>query len=281
VTRPGGRVWFITGSSSGLGRAVAGAALAAGDRVAATARDPDRLLDLGNGHPGRMLPLRVDVTRSAEIDAAVADTTRLFGRIDVIVNNAGYGLLGALDAVSEEELRAQLETNFFAAVAVTRAAVPVVRRQGWGHFLFVSSLAGQVASPGGGAYAASKFALEGYAEALHEELAPMGIAVTIIEPGPFRTDWSGRSLRLAAKPGWALRTAEIEARIRAAHGHQAGDPDRAAMAILSAMDMKPPPLRLPLGVEAYDRIRDNLHRKLAELDRLKPLVVSTDRFADE
>jgi NAD(P)-dependent dehydrogenase (short-subunit alcohol dehydrogenase family) len=271
-----GRVWFVTGSSSGLGRALVQAALDAGERVAATARKPERLRHLDPDSSGRLLPLQLDVTHPAEVSTAIAQAVREFGQIDVVVNNAGFGMLGALDAVSDEELREQMETNFFAAVSVTRAALPILRDQRSGHFFFMSSVAGQIASAGAGAYAASKFALEGFAEALHEETMSAGIAVTIVEPGPFRTEWSGNSLRMANHFGQDLPTREIEARIRQEHGRQAGDPARAAAAILSAADMTPPPLRLPLGGEAYARLQKNLDDKLAELERLKSLILSTD-----
>lgn len=158
MARREGRVWFVTGSSSGLGRALVRAALDAGERVAATARKPERLRDLETDSPGRLWPLQLDVTHPAEVFAAIGQTVREFGDIDVVVNNAGYGMLGALDAVSDAELREQMETNFFAAVSVTRAALPILRKQRSGHFSFMSSVAGQIASAGAGAYAASKFA---------------------------------------------------------------------------------------------------------------------------
>jgi NAD(P)-dependent dehydrogenase (short-subunit alcohol dehydrogenase family) len=187
------KTWFITGASRGFGRIWAEAALARGDRVAATARDNKALQDLTEAYGDQVLPLTLDVTDRSAVFDAVYRAARTFGQLDVVVNNAGYGLFGMIEEATEEQARAQLETNFFGALWVTQAALPVMRAQGTGHILQVSSIGGVGAFPTLGLYNASKWALEGLSEALSAELAPLGPKVTIVEPGPFGTDWSGDS----------------------------------------------------------------------------------------
>ncbi|GHE99790.1 short-chain dehydrogenase/reductase [Amycolatopsis deserti] len=264
---------MITGASSGFGRVLAEAAVAAGDRVVATARDAGSIAGLG-------FPLPLDVTDRNSVDAAVAAAIAEFGRIDVLVNNAGHGLVGALEELSEEQFRSVLETNLFGAAAVTRAVLPHMRERRSGHIVQISSVGGVVGNPGHAAYATSKFALEGMSEALAGEVAPLGIRVTIVEPGPFRTDFAGRSMvysqpieDYAGTPAGALR-----ARFAAQDGKQPNDPARAAAAIIRAVRDGDAPLRLPLGPEAVARIRDKLTAQLADLERWEAISVDT-RFA--
>src|SRR5580704_13523145 len=198
------KVWFITGTSKGFGRIWAQAALERGDQVVATARDRDTLTPLAEAHGDAVLTLALDVTDKAGVDAAIAAGRERFGRLDVVVNNAGYGLFGAIEEVSEEQARAQIETNLFGALWVTKAALPILREQGSGHIIQVSSIGGITAFPGIGAYHASKWALEGFSQALAAEVADFGIHVTLIEPGGFSTDWAGPSAKHSpANPAYA------------------------------------------------------------------------------
>src|SRR4051812_49242714 len=191
------KVWFITGTSKGFGRIWAEAALERGDRVAATARRPETLADLADRYGDLVLPLALDVADKAAIDAAVKRAHEHFGRLDVVVNNAGYGLFGTIEEVSEEQARAQLETNLFGALWVTKAALPILREQGSGHIIQVSSIGGVNAFPGIGLYHASKWALEGFTQSLAAEVRGFGIHVTLIEPAGFSTDWRGPSAVVA------------------------------------------------------------------------------------
>lgn len=265
MTQHDGRVWLITGCSRGLGRALANTVLASGDCVVATARNPAALAGLDRAAPERMRHFALDVNSEAAAIEAVENSLTAFGRIDVLVNNAGYGLAGAIEEISDAEARAQLETNLFGALNMTRAVLPSMRQQRRGHILQISSVAGFAATPGLGLYNASKFALEGYSEALALEVAGFGIRVTIVEPGPFRTDWAGASLTTPEK--------RIDAYADSAHqtirtldgysGSQPGDPAKAAAAMIAAVNSDAPPLRLPLGAMALGRIR----AKLAAMDR--------------
>src|SRR5689334_2419912 len=189
------KVWFITGSSKGFGRVWAEAALARGDKVAATARDISSLADLAKKYGDNVLALGLNVDDKQAVDAAVAEAHRRFGRLDVVINNAGYGLFGAIEEVSEEEARAQIETNVFGALWVTQAALPIMRKQGSGHIIQISSIGGVNAFPNLGLYHASKWALEGFSQALSLEVADFGIHVTLVEPAGFSTDWSGPSAK--------------------------------------------------------------------------------------
>jgi NAD(P)-dependent dehydrogenase (short-subunit alcohol dehydrogenase family) len=277
----GSRVWFITGTSTGLGRAVAEAALARGERVVATARDPLAVKDLADRAPGRVRTYALDVTDPATVKAAVAGAVEEFGRIDVLVNNAGHGLVGALEELSEEEIHAVLDTNVLGVATVTRAVLPHMRARRSGHIVQMSSVGGVVGNPGHAIYATSKFALEGMSEALAGEVGPLGIRVTIVEPGPFRTDFAGRSMRFATQiadyrdtPAGAMRE-----RFSSQDGAQPNDPARAAQAIMRAVDDETSPLRLPLGPEAVTRIRQKLQRQLADLDSWEAVSLDT-RYAD-
>lgn len=239
------KVWFITGVSRGFGREWASAALERGDSVAGTARDVGTLDDLVAKYPDTFLPIQLDVTDRAGDFAAVRRTAERFGRLDVVVNNAGYGQFGMVEEIGEDELRAQFETNVFGAFWVTQAALPILREQGSGHILQVSSIGGISAFANLGAYHASKWALEGFSQSLAQEVAPFGIHVTLIEPGGFGTDWAGPSAKHATPiPAYdPARAARAAQRTR----FTPGDPTATSTAILTVVDADEPPLRLFLG----------------------------------
>jgi NAD(P)-dependent dehydrogenase (short-subunit alcohol dehydrogenase family) len=271
------RVWLITGCSAGFGRHLAEAALAAGDRVMATARRAGQLTDLLAAGGDRARGTTLDVTDAATIDEAITATLDAFGRIDVVVNNAGHGSVGAVEELTLPELRALMEVMFFGAVAVTKAALPHLRRQGSGAVVQISSMGGQVTMPGFGAYCAAKFALEGLSEALAAEVAPFGVRVLIVEPGAFRTEFGGQRMHRSAQIGaYEVSTGSTRAAVDAMDGRQPGDPAKAARAILEVLDSDDPPLRLALGHDAVDSIRGRNERLRAELDRWEKLSRSTD-----
>jgi NAD(P)-dependent dehydrogenase (short-subunit alcohol dehydrogenase family) len=251
------KTWFITGASRGFGREWAIAALERGDTVAATARDISTLDDLVERFGDKILPLQLDVTdREADI-AAVAQAHERFGRLDVVVNNAGYGQFGMIEEISEAEARAQFETNVFGALWITQAALPYLREQGSGHILQVSSIGGISAFPNIGIYNGSKWALEGISQALAQEVADFGIKVTIIEPGGFATDWGGASAKLAAPNPAYDAYREKAAEQRKARVAEPGDPTASASAVLTIVDAENPPLRVffgtaPLGIATRD-----------------------------
>ena len=251
------KTWFITGASRGFGREWAIAALERGDTVAATARDTSTLDDLVERFGDKLLPLQLDVTdREADI-AAVAQAHERFGRLDVVVNNAGYGQFGMVEEISEEEARAQFETNVFGALWITQAALPYLREQGSGHILQVSSIGGISAFPNIGIYNGSKWALEGISQALAQEVADFGITVTIIEPGGFSTDWGGASAKLATPNPAYDAYREKAAEQRKARVAEPGDPTASASAVLKIVDAENPPLRVffgtaPLGIATRD-----------------------------
>ncbi|MYW97817.1 SDR family NAD(P)-dependent oxidoreductase [Amycolatopsis rubida] len=247
-------VWFITGCSTGLGRALAAAVLERGLRAVVTARDPERVADLVSAHPGRALAVALDVTHQQQITEAVAEAHRVFGQIDVLVNNAGYGYLAAAEEGEDAEIRALFEANVFGLMALTRAVLPGMRARRSGHVVSVSSLGGLAAFGATGYYHATKFAVEGFSESLAAEVGPLGIGVTIVEPAAFRTNWSGPSMRESAiriddyaETAGARRTSTL-----ATYGKQPGDPARAATAVIDAVSSAEPPLRLLLGQAAYD-----------------------------
>ena len=251
------KTWFITGTSRGFGRAWAVAALERGDRVAATARDTSSLDDLVERFGDAVLPLELDVTdRSADF-AAVQQAHQHFGRLDVVVNNAGYGHFGLVEEISEAEARAQMETNLFGALWITQAALPFLREQGSGHVVQVSSIGGITAFPIVGMYHASKWALEGLSQSLAQEVADFGIKVTLIEPAGFSTDWAGDSAK-RSDPIEAY--ADVKRRIedeRASRNAEPGDPQASAEAIMRVVDADDPPLRVffgsaPLGIATRD-----------------------------
>ena len=270
------QVWFITGSSTGFGRELARAAIAHGYRVMATARNVSALADLVTLAPQRVRAARLDVTDAGSIHAAVAEADRAFGRIDVLVNNAGYGLAGTLEELADKDLRDEFETNLFGALAVTRAVLPVLRRQRSGHIVQMSSVNGVLPVPGGSAYTGTKFALDGMSEALAAEVAHLGIRVMIVEPGAFRTDFNLRSLRWSEPmPDYAEFMEPELKEFEAFRGKEPGDPARAAEAIIAAVDRGDAPLRLPLGADAFREIRDYLETRLSELDSAEPIGADT------
>lgn len=249
------KVWFITGTSRGFGREWAEAALERGDSVAGTARSTDTLDELVARYPDTFLPIQLDVTDREADFAAVARAAEHFGRLDVVVNNAGYGHFGMIEEVTEDEARAQIETNLFGALWVTQAALPILRAQGSGHLIQVSSIGGISAFPGVGAYHASKWALEGFSQALSQEVAGFGIRVTLIEPGGFSTDWAGPSAKHSApNPAYAAIHEAMQNRPTA---RNRGVPSATRAAILKVVDAENPPLRIffgraPLGIATAD-----------------------------
>jgi NAD(P)-dependent dehydrogenase (short-subunit alcohol dehydrogenase family) len=272
-----GRAWLITGSSAGFGRELALAALTAGDRVMATARQPHQLADLVTAGQGRVCTAPLDVTDDAQIAAAVAQTVAEFGRIDVLVNNAGHGSVGAVEELDLADLRALMDVMFFGAVAVTKAALPHMRAQRSGAIVQLSSMGGQLSMPGFGAYCAAKFALEGLSEALAAEVAPFGIRVLIVEPGAFRTEFGGHRMhRSRIIEEYAVSTASTRAAVDAMDGAQPGDPAKAARAILEVLDSPEPPLRLALGNDAVDHIAAHHELLRTDLARWQKLSRTTD-----
>jgi NAD(P)-dependent dehydrogenase (short-subunit alcohol dehydrogenase family) len=251
------RVWFITGCSTGFGRLLAEEVLKSGGKVIATARKPDQIADLEKKFPQTAKALALDVTDAAQVDRAVAAAIQHFGHVDVVVNNAGYGVAGAIEEVSEAEFRPMFETNVFGLLRVTRAFLPHLRERRSGHILNLSSIGGLVSSPGMGYYNATKFAVEGLSEALAAELAPLGIHITIIEPGPFRTDFLGRSGVQAATriADYDNTAANMRKYFVEQDGKQKGDPVRAVQAMIQVVESPNPPLRLLLGAAALQRLR--------------------------
>ncbi len=276
TTNFGSRVWFITGTSTGFGRMLAEEALEHGDRVVVTARDAEQVQEYEQNYAERARAVRLDVTDPEEVRAAVDAAVDAFGRIDVLVNNAGYGYMGAVEEVEDEEIRRQFEVNLFGLLDVTRAVLPQMREQRSGHIVNISSVGGFVGLPGFGIYNGTKFAVEGVSEALAAEVEPLGIHVTIVEPGPFRTDWAGRSLSSAPEIEYYAQTAGgTREYIAEENGNQEGDPRLAARAIISAVEADEPPLRLPLGQGALDMIREKLDSVRQETDAWEKTTVET------
>jgi len=271
------KTWFITGAASGFGHAFAEHALAQGHNVVATARDAGRLADLVALAPGRVLATPLDVDAAGAAEAAVQAAVARFGRIDVLINNAGYGVVGALEETPDAELRALMNTNFFGAMAVTRAALPVLRAQKSGAIVNISSLGGQLSFSGFSAYSASKFALEGASEALAQEVAPFGIKVLIVEPGQFRTQLAGSGMRhmpvIEAYQPVVGATREFA---HTMHNTQAGDPRKAAVAIEKALDAEHTPLRLQLGDDSVDAVRAHAQALLKDMEAWEAVSRSTN-----
>lgn len=271
-----GKVWFITGASSGFGDAFARYALADGDSVVATARDPARLAPLVKLAPDRVLAQRLDVARPGEAAVAVQAAVERFGRLDLVINNAGYGVVGAVEETPDAELRALLDTNFFGAAEVIRAVLPTLRAQRGGAIVNISSMGGQMSFAGFGAYSASKFALEGLSEALAAEIAPFGIKVLIVEPGQFRTNLAGAGMRhMPELPDYADTAGVTRRFAHDMHQTQEGDPLKAAAAIAAALESPSTPLRLALGRDAVDAIRTHAEGLLADLARWESVSVDT------
>jgi NAD(P)-dependent dehydrogenase (short-subunit alcohol dehydrogenase family) len=275
------RVWFITGSSRGLGRALSEAVLAAGHRLVATARHPDQLADLVARYPDRVRAVALDVTDRTQADLAIAAAIDAFGRIDVVVNNAGYANIGAIEDFSEADFRAQIETNLWGVINVTRAALPVLRAQRSGHVIQISSVGGRTVSAGLGPYQTAKWAVEGFSGVLQKELAPLGIHVTIIEPGGFSTDWAGSSMQLHDVREDYAETVGARVRFMQTSFRPLGDPAKAARAILEISEVEDPPLRLLLGTDGYELARAADREKMASDERWRELSVSTDHDGAE
>jgi NAD(P)-dependent dehydrogenase (short-subunit alcohol dehydrogenase family) len=266
-------VWFVTGCSTGLGRAIATAVLDRGWRAVVTARDPKQLADLEGA-----LALPLDVTDPVQVKTAVATAEDRFGHVDVLVNNAGYGYLAAIEEGEDAEVRALFDTNVYGLVDVTKAVLPGMRARRSGHIVNISSLGGLAAFGATGYYHATKFAVEGLSESLAAEVAPLGIRVTIVEPAAFRTNWSGPSMRQSttviddyAETAGARRTSTL-----ATYGHQPGDPARAAQAVIAAVEADEPPLRLLLGKAAYDIATARLDTLRTTFDAWRSVTLSTD-----
>jgi NAD(P)-dependent dehydrogenase (short-subunit alcohol dehydrogenase family) len=273
---PKNKAWFVTGTSSGFGRAIVEELIERGEQVVATARDPHSLADLVAAAPDRVLPLQLDVTKPAEIERAVAAASERFGAIDVLVNNAGYSLLGALEETSESELRAVFEPMFFGAVALTRALLPQMRERRAGTIVQITSVGGVVTAPGFGPYCAAKHALEAVSEALAAEVQPFGVRVLIVEPGAFRTALFGSAFR--TMPPLAVYEQTVgptRAYAEKERGAQAGDPKKAARAIVDAVHAGAPNLRLPLGADAVQGIRAKLSQVRGDVDATEHVAIST------
>jgi NAD(P)-dependent dehydrogenase (short-subunit alcohol dehydrogenase family) len=271
------RVWLITGASSGFGRAIAEAALAAGDTVVAGVRQPAAMDDLAARYPGRATAVELDVTDASQVTAAVAQAVLWHGRIDALVNNAGRGLVGAVEETTDRELRDLMDLHFFGPAALIRAVLPHMRAQGSGAIVNLTSMGGRFSFAGVGAYSATKFALEGLSEALAPEVAPFGIKVLIAEPGAFRTGFAGGALQQApALPAYADITGPVRTDLPATDHKQPGDPAKAAAAILQALDSDKTPLRLALGNDAADTISAYLDDSRAEFSAWEHISRSTD-----
>ncbi|KJS63073.1 oxidoreductase [Streptomyces rubellomurinus] len=271
-------VWFVTGASRGLGAEVTREALDRGHRVIATARDASAVLKAYPEQPEGLLAVAADVTEPAQLAAAVEAGLARFGRIDVVANNAGYGLVGTVEESSDDAVRALFDVNVFGALNTLRATLPTLRAQRSGHVLNISSVAGFATAAAVGLYGASKFALEGISEALHGELAPLGVRVTIVEPGGHRTDFlSGSSLRTepATIADYAAATGPVREAMAQYDGRQPGDPVKAAKAIVDVTEIAEPPLRLPLGADAVERIEAKLDLVRRELDQWRRVALST------
>lgn len=270
------KVWFITGTSSGFGRSLAEALIARGQRVVATARDPNTLADLVARAPDRVLALRLDVTRPEEGQRALGQALDRFGAVDVLINNAGYSVVGALEETSDAELRALFEPMFFGAVGLTRAVLPHMRERGTGSIVQITSVGGLVTSPGFGPYCAAKHALEAVSESLAAEVAPFGIRVLVVEPGAFRTRLFGPAFRaLPAMDIYASTVGAMRAYASQNDGAQGGDPEKAARAIIEAVEAGSLQLRLPLGADAVQAIRAKLSAVAADVDATEAVASGT------
>ncbi len=272
------RTWFITGISTGLGKALAEHLLAQGERVAGTFRSAEGKAQFDLLVPGRSLGVLLDVTDEAAIPSAVADVERQTGGIDVLVNNAGYGLEGAIEETTMAQVRKQFDVNVFGAVAVMQAVLPGMRARRRGHILNITSMGGIIAFPGVGIYNGSKFALEGISESLSKEVAGLGIKVTIVEPGSFRTDWAGRSMVHIDNPiaDYENTAGAFRRGLAGRNGKQPGDPQKAAAAILLVVNAEQPPLHLLLGHDALEYVGQKLGALQSEILKWAPVSTSTN-----
>jgi NAD(P)-dependent dehydrogenase (short-subunit alcohol dehydrogenase family) len=251
------KIWVITGVSSGLGRHLAEEAAKQGNTVIGTVRKQEQIAQVNNLVKDKTFGYILDVTNHAQVNAVIQAVQERFGRIDVLVNNAGYGLTGAVEEASMQEVRDQMETNFFGALAVTQAVLPLMRKQQSGHIVQISSQAGISANPALGIYNASKFALEGFSEALYKELLPLDIRLTLVEPGPFRTAWAGGSMKFTVKhiDAYDATAGKMKLFLNSINGNQAGDPVAGAHSIIKVVESENPPLRLALGKKAVETLR--------------------------
>jgi NAD(P)-dependent dehydrogenase (short-subunit alcohol dehydrogenase family) len=273
------KVWLITGSARGLGRDITEAALEAGDRVLATARAPQQLDDLVARHGDRILPFALDVTDYAAAETAVAAAVDRFGRLDVVVNNAGYANLASVEDVTIEDFRAQVDTNLFGVVNVTKAALPVLREQGSGHIVQISSVGGRVASAGLSAYQSAKWAVGGFSEVLAQEVGPLGIKVTVVEPGGMRTDWAGSSMSIPPVSAPYQATVGRRAELISGTDWAAGDPAKVAQVVLQLTELPDPPVRLLTGTDAFNFATAAWKARAESDERFRALSESTDHDA--
>ncbi|NVN10319.1 SDR family NAD(P)-dependent oxidoreductase [Nguyenibacter vanlangensis] len=270
------RRWLVTGSSRGFGRAICEAVLDAGCDLVATARDPSVLAGLGEGRAGRLALAPLDVADPAQAEAAVATAIDRFGGVDVLVNNAGYGDIGSVEDTSLASFRQQIETNLFGTIIMTKAVVPSMRERRSGHIIQFSSVGGRLGAPGRAAYSAAKWGVEGFSEVLAKEMALVGVRVTMVEPGGFRTDFAGASTTIEeGRPDYDAVVGKAARMQRAYNGNQPNDPHKGAAAILELARMENPPLRLPLGSDAVAAIEAFDYDRLAELQRWRSLSETT------
>ncbi|WP_443945124.1 oxidoreductase [Pedobacter sp. AW1-32] len=271
------KVWFITGSSKGLGKSLTAAVLAAGDFVVATARNVDALIDFVSQYKEQVLALKLDVQVDADIENAVKQAIEHFGRIDVLVNNAGFGVTGAAEAFTQEQVQSQLEVNFYAPIAITRAILPFMRAQRSGHILQISSIGGRVGNMGLSIYQAAKFGLAGFSEALRKEVEPLNIQVTSIEPGGFRTEWAGSSMSFAPDvEGYENTVGGVKAFLTSGKFTPIGDPDKAAQVMIKLVQGNKTPMHLVLGSEAAQILQNADAARKAEFEEWLAVTKSTD-----
>lgn len=278
MTLPADPVWFITGCSTGFGRELAKLVLDRGWRAVVTARGADRVADIAAIAPDRTLALDLDVTDQRQVDSSIAAATERFGRIDVLVNNAGYGYQTSIEEGDDREIRDMFEANVFGLFAMTRAVLPVMRAQGSGAIVNISSVGGLIGFPASGYYSATKHAVEGFTESLRAEVAPLGIAAMCVEPGPFRTDWAGRSLRQTSSriPDYAETAAKRMAMTSGYSGEQPGDPVRAGEAMIEAVSRAEVPRHLVLGKFGYESAVAKLKERLAIIEGDRELSLGAD-----
>jgi short-subunit dehydrogenase len=272
------KVWFITGVSTGFGRQLAAEAAKLGNTVIGTVRKQEQLEEVNALVKEKTFGYLLDVNDHTQVNEVITAVLQKFGKIDVLVNNAGYGLTAAVEEASMDEVRAQMETNFFGALAVTQAVLPIMRKQKSGHIIQISSQAGVSANPALGIYNASKFALEGFSEALYKEVLPLGIKVTLVEPGPFRTAWAGASMKFAAKhiADYDETAGKIKQMLANINGNQPGDPVAGAHSIIKVVESDNPPLRLALGKIAVETLRKKADWIKQEVDAWEQVSVDAD-----
>ncbi len=271
-------VWFISGCSTGFGRELARLVLEQGGRAAVTARGKDRVADLVAIAPDRAIALDLDVADQSQIDAAVKAADERFGGIDILVNNAGYGYQSSIEEGEDARIRAQFDANVFGLFALTRAVLPIMRRRKHGHILNITSVGGLIGFPASGYYSATKHAIEGWSDALKAEVSPLGIQVTCVEPGPFRTDWAGRSLEQTKSriEDYANTAARRMAETSGYSGSQAGDPVRAAQIMIDVALKPDAPRHLVLGKFGHDAVTAKLKERLAEIESLRDTALAAD-----